>query len=144
MSTFADRWNNRNATEEEPEQLSLLREEDLGPHTGEDLREFYITPFFIETMAARARQWNDDHLRRQLGLFRRTIADYPEVLETLEGELHRRNLNKLYRHARRLPPEQLKALLAKYSGEPDFKEVIETEIELRKGVTHLHDASGET
>jgi len=127
----------------ETEELSARREHEL-ERTEEELREFYITPLYLETMRTRASRWSPEHIKSQLQLFRRTIPDYPEVLELLEGELHKRNLNDLRRHARKSLNEQLPALLQKYGAEPDYREVIETEMEIRKGVKRLYDASGET
>lgn len=109
-----------------------------------DLREYYITPEYLERMGNRARQWSENHIKRQLTLFRRTIPDYPEVLEILEGELHMRNLNALHRHARKVPVEKLDELLGKYGEEPDYREIIEAEIAIRGGARKLHDSSGET
>ena len=129
---------------EEDEQLSTRTEADLVSVEGLDLRQEYITPFYLETMQGRVRDWPEDQIRRQLALFRRTLPGYPEVLELLDGELHRRNLNRLYRHARRAAVEELRGMLKKYGAEPDFREVLETELELRSGATHLLDASGET
>ena len=118
-------------------------EKDLEPTT-EELREFYITPVYIDIMTRRASFWSTEHLKKQILLFSRTIPDYPEVIELLEGELHKRNLNKLLRHIRSNPNIDLKALLNKYGGEPDYHEIIMTELEIRKGVKHLFDSSGET
>ena len=129
---------------EEAAELSTLTEAELVPVEGIDLRQEYITPFYLETMQGRVRDWAEEQIRKQLILFKRTLPGYPEVLELLEGELHRRNLNRLYRHARGCSPEDLRALIKKYGSEPDFREVLETELELRSGATHLADASGET
>ena len=125
------------------EELSARREAEL-TQTEEDLREFYVTPLYLQTMAGRARLWSREHIQYQLQLFRRTMPNYPEVLEILEGELHRRNLNKLRSFARGGSAGQLRSLLRKYGQEPDYREVIETEMEIRKGVRRLHDSSGET
>ncbi len=126
------------------ENLSTRREHELEAVVGMDLRAEYITPFYLEVMQTRVREWPEPYIKHQLALFRRTIPDYPEVHELLDGELHRRNLNRLYRHIRRAPQEELRRLLEKYGAEPDFREVIETELELRSGASHLTDASGET
>ncbi len=110
----------------------------------EDLREFYITPLYLETMGSRVKEWTDEHIKNQIRLFRRTIGDYPEVLELLEGELHKRHLNTLYRHIKKSPNSVLEQLLEKLGDEPDYREIIETELEIRGGAKHLHDSSGET
>ena len=127
------------------ENLSTKTENELEPVSSElDLRAQYITPLFIQSMRDRLPDWSEDHLKRQIRLFHRTIPDYPEVLEILEGELHKRNLNTLLRHIRRDSSADLQKLLERYGHEPDFREVIETEIEIRGGALRLYDASGET
>lgn len=119
-----------------PAWLTKLRHDS----SAEDLREFYITPDYLKELKRRARVWEDAEIREQLLYFKTTIPDYPEVHEALEGELHRRKLNKLRRHARRLRGEgQLKALLEKYGAEPDYREVIETELQIRRGANRLYD-----
>ena len=125
------------------EELSTTRESELGP-AGEGLREHYITPLYLDEMTARLPDWSTEHIVSQAKIFRRTLGDYPEVLELLEGELHRRNLNKLRAHIRKSSTPELDTLLEKYGREPDYHEMITTEIEIRGGATHLHDASGET
>jgi hypothetical protein len=107
----------------------------------EDLREYYITPDYLAQMRQRAREWSDDFIRYQHRVFRKTIVDYPEVFELLEAELHRRNLNRLHKGIRRKSEAELRALKKQYTAEPDYVEVIETELEIRKGVRRLADSS---
>ena len=114
----------------------------LADPQAEDLREYYITPDYLATMRSRSREWSDDFIREQHQLFRGTIvAEYPEVLEVLEGELHRRNLNRLHRSIRRKSADELQALREKYRAEPDYVEVIDTELEIRGGARRLVDRS---
>lgn len=108
----------------------------------EDLREFYITPLYLETMGRRVRFWTEDFIRTQLFYFKKTIADYPEVLELLENELRRRGLNRLRKKLRLLDLEELRRLLdGEYKQEPDSCEVIQTEIEIRSGAKRLKEPS---
>lgn len=109
----------------------------------EDLRVYYITPAYLAMMRERAREWTDEFIREQHRLFRSTVvAGYPEVLDLLEMELHRRNLNRLHKGIRRKPDAELQALRKRYAAEPDYVEVIDTELEIRKGVHRLVDRSG--
>ena len=113
----------------------------------EDLREFYITPEYLARLKERAREWDEKTLQAQLRLFQRTIADYPEVLQILDVELHTRSLNHLRRTIRRWPDGRIQQLQHKFRDEPnreDHLEVIQTELEIRGGVTRLFDSSGET
>jgi len=97
----------------------------------EDLREFYITPFYLETMRNRARQWSSAFIQEQMELFHKTISDYPEVHEVLEGELYRRELETLRKETRRLSINELKKISGKYPSESDHAEIIRVEIKLR-------------
>lgn len=106
----------------------------------EDLREYYITPVYLQTMEQRAKFWSADFIRIQLQQFLETIPDYPEVLEILEGELHRRKLNEIKKKARRLTSKELKDWIRKLE-DPDHIEVAETELQIRQGVSSLPDAS---
>ena len=107
----------------------------------EDLRKFYITPLYLQLMRQRSRYWTEEFIKKQLFYFKQTIPDYPEVHEVLENELHVRNLNHLRKEARVRPLAELKKLLAKYKHEPDYCEVLQTEIEIRSGNKELKDLS---
>ncbi|MCR9142254.1 MAG: hypothetical protein NXI24_08375 [bacterium] len=112
------------------------------PTEPEDLREFYITPTYLAVMKDRARDWSDEFIREQYRIFRGTVvAEYPEVLDLLESELHRRNLNRLRKGIRRKSREDVLALREKYAAEADYVEVIDTELEIRGGARRLHDRS---
>lgn len=119
----------------ELEQLTPASPED------EDLREFYITPLYLQTMRDRVRDWDDEFIQHQYRLFHKTIRDYPEVLELLEGELHRRHLNRLRKSIRGRPEAELRELMKRNAREPDYVEVIQTELEIRQGFARLTDAS---
>jgi hypothetical protein len=105
----------------------------------EDLRIFYITPLYLETMRRRIQSWRDETIREQIALFRETIPDYPEVMEILEGELHRRELNRLHHELRNKGSHELKALLKTYKDHPDHAEIIRTALEIRNGATRLSE-----
>ena len=108
----------------------------------EDLREYYITPTYLAIMKDRARDWSDEFIREQHRIFRGTaVADYPEVLDLLESELHRRNLNRLRKGIRGKAEKEILALREKYSSEADYVEVIDTELEIRGGAHRLVDRS---
>ena len=107
----------------------------------ENLREFYITSDYLRRMQLRARSWEDAFIQNQITYFKHTIPDYPEVCELLETELHTRNLNQLHRKLRSLEKKELKILLQKYKLEPDYCELIESELEIRTGVKVLYDKS---
>lgn len=108
----------------------------------EDLREFYITPTYLAIMKDRAREWSDEFIREQHRIFRGTaVADYPEVLDLLESELHRRNLNRLRKGIRGKAEKEILALREKYASEADYVEVIDTELEIRGGAHRLVDRS---
>ena len=109
-----------------------------GQNSEIDLREYYITPLYLETMAIRARSWSVDFIQLQLKQFLATIPDYPEVMEILEGEIHRRKLNEIKKKARTLPEDRLIAF-QKSLNDPDEKEVVETEIQIRGGARELPD-----
>ena len=116
-------------------------------NTEEDLREFFITPEYLQRLRERARDWDEPTIQIQLRLFHRTIPGYPEVMFILEGELHTRSLNQLRRTIRRWPAERIEELRRKLEAEPqreDHVEVIQTELEIRGGAQRLFDASGET
>lgn len=98
----------------------------------EDLREHYITPLYLSTMAVRARDWTEEFIKEQIAEFKRTIPEYPEVFEVLEAELYSRRLNVVHAEVRRAPSAALPALLAKHKGDADIAEIISTEIELRR------------
>lgn len=105
-----------------------------------NLREFYITPDYLRRMALRARQWTDDFIAGQIEQFQRTIPDYPEVVELLENELHRRRLNRLGRELRGLPLKELHRRLVSMKQDfaagritQDELEVMETEWKIRTG-----------
>jgi len=89
-------------------------------------------------MASRARQWSERFIADQIEQFRRTIPDYPEVVELLEGELHRRRLNDLRKQLRSLNSEELYGRLqvmqrdfAAKAITQDELEVVETEWRIR-------------
>lgn len=130
-------------TQDHGEETTGRSEKDLQPHRAEDLRDYYITPLYLQTMAKRVRDWSTEYIKKQIALFRRTIPDYPEVFEILVDELHKRHLNQLLRHIRKSPASDLKALLEKYGEEPDYREIIMTEMEIRNGAKRLHDASSD-
>lgn len=116
--------------------VAMLRNQDP------DLREFYITPLYLETLRLRVSSWSDGLIQEQLDLFRQTIPDYPEVAEVLEGELYRRELNRLKKSLVNLDGEGLKALLLEYDRDSDFAELIRTTLEIRNGAKKLKDTSG--
>ncbi len=105
----------------------------------EDLREFYITPLYLETLSLRSRQWDHRLIQEQIRLFRENHPDYPELVQILEEELHRRRLNLLHSNLRKAEEGELGRYLAKYGSEPDFREMIQVELEIRRGVRQLHD-----
>tara|TARA_B100001778_G_scaffold148814_1_gene122418 strand:+ start:118 stop:471 length:354 start_codon:yes stop_codon:yes gene_type:complete len=105
----------------------------------EDLRQYYITPTYLEVMRHRARAWSDEFIQAQLQQFRNTIPDYPEVHELLEGEMHRRKLNGLKRRIKKSRTADLQSLKAT-EKDPDVIEVIETELLIRQGVKRLPDS----
>ena len=114
----------------------------------ENLRDFYITPLYLETMRYRSRYWTKEFIKTQLFYFKQTIPDYPEVHEILENELHTRDLNHLRKNTRRLSNADIEKLLKqskhkKYEHNPDYREVIQTEIEIRSGAKRLKDFSGD-
>jgi hypothetical protein len=103
-----------------------------------NLREFYITPEYLKLMESRARHWSERFIQDQIEQFRRTIPDYPEVVELLENELHRRRLNALRMQLRSLKKEELrerlKAMQRQYEAgaiTQDELEVAETEWRIR-------------
>jgi hypothetical protein len=116
-----------------------MSESPAVPTEPENLREYYITPDYLTQMRLRAREWTDEFIQLQMNYFRRTIPDYPEVAETLEGELYARTLNRLKRAARSRSLAEVKAMLKKYGAEADYREVLEAELEIRSGVRRLTD-----
>ncbi|MEQ9363201.1 MAG: hypothetical protein RIF32_03105 [Leptospirales bacterium] len=108
----------------------------------QDLREYYITPTYLAVLKDRARDWTDEFIREQHRLFRGTVvADYPEVLDLLESELHRRDLNRLRKGIRGKAETDILSLREKYAAEADYVEVIDTELEIRGGARRLKDSS---
>ncbi|MCB1175114.1 MAG: hypothetical protein KDK39_16185 [Leptospiraceae bacterium] len=105
----------------------------------EDLRDYYITAEYLERMRSRVIDWTTTSIQAQLDLFQQSIPDYPEVLDILESELHRRRLNLLNRSIRELPDAQLEALLLKYKSVPDYQEVIQTWMAIKSGANRLPD-----
>ena len=103
-----------------------------------NLREFYITPAYLKRMEMRARSWTEAFITGQIDEFRVTIPDYPEVIELLEAELHRRRLNGLKTKVRRLAGnelvhflESMQDLFRKGGISQDELEVVETEWKVR-------------
>lgn len=90
-------------------------------------------------MRRRARQWTEEFIEQQLQQFRHSIPDYPEVHELLEGEIHRRNLNRLKRRIRKMGTSELREL-RQTQTEPDSLEVIDTELLIREGTKRLPDS----
>ncbi len=117
----------------------MMSESPAVPTEPEDLREYYITPDYLAQMRRRAREWTDEFLQLQMSYFRRTIPEYPEVAEALEGELYARTLNRLHRAARSRSLVEVKAMLKKYGAQPDYREILEAELEIRSGVRRLTD-----
>jgi len=105
----------------------------------EDLRQYYITPTYLEVMRSRARDWSDDFIQAQLKQFRNSIPDYPEVHELLEGEMHRRRLNRIKARIKKANTSDLQSL-KDGQRDPDVLEVIETELLIRQGVKRLPDS----
>ena len=99
----------------------------------EDLRQYYITPAYLSVLSERVRNWADDLIAHQLLLFKKTIPDYPEVLEILEGELYRRELNSLKKRIKKLTSKELKSLNRKFSDHADSFEIVQTELFIREG-----------
>lgn len=106
----------------------------------EDLRLYYITQDFLRRMSDRARDWDEAFISEQARAFARAHPDYPELVEILEGELHRRRLNALKNEIRSLPraalEQRLKEVRALFrAGEitRDELEVIETVWRIRTG-----------
>lgn len=99
----------------------------------EDLREFYITPAYLSLLADRIKGWTEDLISQQIVLFKKTIPDYPEVTEILEGELYRRELNVLKTKIRKMNSAELKTLHKKFSTRTDSAEIVKTELLIRQG-----------
>jgi hypothetical protein len=113
----------------------------LRPNQDPDLREFYITPEYLELLVKRARYWPVELVQEQISYFKFTIPEYPEVAEALESELFARELNSVVRAARRMTEDRLRQLLLKYSGHDEVVEIINTELEIRSGAERLTDKS---
>ena len=105
----------------------------------ENLREFYITPLYLKTMKQRSRYWTEEFIKKQLLYFKQSIPEYHEAHDILENELHVRRLNHLRTEARSRPLPELKKLLEQYRNEADYCELIQAEIEIRKGAKELKD-----
>ncbi|MEQ8350454.1 MAG: hypothetical protein RH862_03165 [Leptospiraceae bacterium] len=105
----------------------------------EDLRQYYITPTYLEVMRKRARHWSDEFVLAQLQEFKSSIPDYPEVHELLEGEMHARKLNRAKKEIKRKKSDELKTL-RKSQKDPDIQEIIDTELLIRDGVRRLPDS----
>lgn len=98
----------------------------------EDLREFYITPQYLKIMDLRSKNWSDQFIKDQIAMFSKTIPDYPEVLELLEGELYRRELEELRKKIKLLSKEEIIRLSGQFEKDSDFRELIQVELDLRK------------
>lgn len=107
----------------------------------EDLRVYYLTPEFITRMANRAQRWSEDFIQNQISEFRKTIPDYPEVVEILESVLHARRLNDFHKKIKKMGPEALVSLLKAGNLENDFLEILRAQIEISKGNSRLEDTS---
>lgn len=90
-------------------------------------------------MASRAKHWSSKFIQDQIAEFRQTISDYPEVIELLEAELHRRILNDLKSRLKTEPLQQLKQSVVNLQKQykqgqisSDELEVAETEWRVRK------------
>jgi hypothetical protein len=95
-----------------------------------NLREYYITPEYLKLMASRARQWSERFIAEQMEQFRRTIPDYPEVVDLLEGELHRRRLNALRKELRLLNKDELQGRLQLMQRDFAAKAITQDELEV--------------
>lgn len=103
----------------------------------EDLREFYITPVYLTTMEKRSKNWSDQFISEQITLFKHSIAEYPEVIELLEGELYRRELEAFRKKIKLHNTEELKRLKTTVDAESDFAELIHVEMDFRKRLKSL-------
>ncbi|MBX7056559.1 MAG: hypothetical protein K1X75_00745 [Leptospirales bacterium] len=103
-----------------------------------DLRLHFITAEYLARMRQRARAWSDAFIALQLDHFKRELPDYPELQELLEGELHARQLNKLRRIIRKTGDQELRQMLTTL-GDPDQRELVATELEIRGGARRLAD-----
>ena len=110
----------------------------------ENLREFYITPLYLETMRRRARTWSESFLEIQVLSFQKTIPEYPEVQTLLETELHTRRLNRLHSEIHGAPADRLKELLVQFKEEADYCEIIQTELEILNGVKKLKENNAQS
>lgn len=104
-----------------------------------DLREYYITPMFLENLKNRARKWTEEFIEEQMRWFEKTIPDYPEVNQILESELHRRDLNRLHKSLREKSTEEIESILRQVEEGSDSEEVLKTELQLRNGVKRLSE-----
>lgn len=104
----------------------------MEPYKGdENLRDYYITPLWLENMVRRVRDWDEGTILEQIRLFKYTIPEYPEPVIILESELHRRRLNDLKKESRKMSEIELKNNLKKLEPDSDEAEVIRTELEIR-------------
>lgn len=79
----------------------------------EDLRLHFITQDFLRRLEGRARDWDADFIARQIRAFAEAHPQYPELVATLEGELHRRRLNHVMNEVRGLSTPQLEERLGR-------------------------------
>lgn len=103
----------------------------------EDLREFYITPMYLETMAKRARAWSHEFIQDQMDAFQRNHPDYPELSGILEAELYRRDLNRFRLLLKKKSSGDLRGFLEQKNPSEDYREMIEIELAIRGGARHL-------
>ena len=105
---------------------------------------YYMTPNYLERMRQRAFEWSDSFLQVQSGLFKKSIPECTEVQSILKAELHRRKLNRFRKDIKKRPLEKLEQSLKSCQSEPDFCEMLHSEIEIRKGAERLSGAGGES
>ena len=104
----------------------------------EDLREFYITPLYLERLEQRARIWSEEFIEEQSRLFMQSHPDYPELVEILNGELKRRHINRMIESIKQSSKEQLHEL-ERTTLDPELLEVIRASIEIRAGAARVFD-----
>lgn len=105
----------------------------------EDLREYYITPEFLERMTSRAKEWDPVMIHEQIEIFRKTLPEYPELVNLLSDELYRRDLMTFYRKVRQASTKRLRDALQKLAPGSDKREMISIEISLRNGERRLDE-----
>ncbi|MDH5654455.1 MAG: hypothetical protein OEZ34_00985 [Spirochaetia bacterium] len=110
----------------------MISERNVIQEKKEDLREFFITPAYLEAMKSRSRKWDSSLIREQIQLFRKTISDYPEVIEILENELYRRELEALRKEIQKKRENEIQRLYMDYDKDSDFAEIIRIELANRK------------